>query len=90
MTKERFEELIRTNGLVEYACYVGNYYGTPREYVDRQRTLGKDVLLEIEIQGALKIRETYPEAILIFIAPPDAEDGVARTIFERVLGEETP
>ncbi|MBQ7536132.1 MAG: guanylate kinase [Stomatobaculum sp.] len=78
VTKERFEELIRTNGLVEYACYVGNYYGTPREYVDRQRTLGKDVLLEIEIQGALKIRETYPEAILIFIAPPDADTLAAR------------
>ena len=52
VTKERFEELISSDGLIEYASYVGNYYGTPREYVERQRTLGKDVLLEIEIQGA--------------------------------------
>ena len=78
VTKERFEELINSDGLIEYACYVGNYYGTPREYVERQRNLGKDVLLEIEIQGARKVKEAFPEAVLIFIAPPDAETLASR------------
>ena len=87
VTKERFEELISSDGLIEYACYVGNYYGTPREYVERQRELGKDVLLEIEIQGARKVKEAFPEAVLIFIAPPDAE-----TLASRLSGRgtETP
>ena len=60
VTKERFEELIGSDGFIEYACYVGNYYGTPREYVEHQRELGKDVLLEIEIQGARKVKEAFP------------------------------
>ena len=87
VTKEQFEELIRSDGLIEYACYVGNYYGTPREYVERQRDLGKDVLLEIEIQGARKVKEAFPEAVLIFIAPPDAQ-----TLASRLSGRgtETP
>ena len=87
VTKERFEELIGSDGFIEYACYVGNYYGTPREYVEHQRELGKDVLLEIEIQGARKVKEAFPEAVLIFIAPPDAG-----TLAERLSGRgtETP
>ena len=87
VTKERFEELISSDGLIEYACYVGNYYGTPRDYVEHQRDLGKDVLLEIEIQGARKVKEAFPEAVLIFIAPPDAE-----TLASRLSGRgtETP
>ena len=78
VTKERFEEMIRDNGFIEYASYVGNYYGTPKAYVEQERKAGKDVLLEIEIQGALKIREQFPDAVLIFIAPPDAETLSAR------------
>ena len=76
-----------TDYFFEYACYVGNYYGTPREYVEHQRNLGKDVLLEIEIQGARKVKEAFPEAVLIFIAPPDAE-----TLASRLSGRgtETP
>ena len=73
VTKEHFEELIRTDGLIEYAAYVGNYYGTPRRYVEEKRAEGRDILLEIEIQGAMKIRAMFPDAVLIFVTPPDAE-----------------
>lgn len=73
-TKEEFEEMIRKNALIEYACYVGNYYGTPRAYVEEQLTSGKDVILEIEIQGAMKIREQFPDAVLLFVSPPSAEE----------------
>ena len=66
-TKEQFEEMIKADALVEYACYVGNYYGTPKAFVEEKMAEGKDVLLEIEIQGALKIKEKYPDAVLIFI-----------------------
>ena len=70
VTKEAFEEKIAQDGLVEYACYVGNYYGTPRAYVEEKLGEGKDVILEIEIQGALKIKEKFPDSVLIFVMPP--------------------
>lgn len=73
-TKENFEETIANDGLVEYACYVGNYYGTPKKYVEEQIAAGKDVILEIEMQGALKIKEKFPESILIFMTPPSADE----------------
>ena len=63
-----------TEALIEYAQYVNHYYGTPKEYVLNQMEQGKDVLLEIEIQGALKVKERFPEAILIFVMPPSAEE----------------
>ncbi|MCM1303735.1 MAG: guanylate kinase [Lachnospiraceae bacterium] len=72
--RERFEETIRQNGLIEYAQYCGNYYGTPRAYVEQQMEAGNNVILEIEIQGALKIKEQFPESLLIFITPPDAAE----------------
>ena len=59
VSKEEFEDKIGQDGLIEYACYVGNYYGTPRAYVEKQLSEGKDVILEIEIQGALKIKQKY-------------------------------
>ncbi len=62
-TKEEFEQLIREDGLIEYAQYVENYYGTPRKYVEEQLYAGKDVILEIEIQGAMKIREKFPDTL---------------------------
>lgn len=71
-TKEEFEKLIEDGRLIEYACYCGNYYGTPCDYVEDQMEQGRDVILEIELQGALKVREQYPEAILLFVMPPDA------------------
>ena len=60
--------------LIEYAQYVNNYYGTPRQYVFQQMADGKDVILEIEIQGALKIKERFPEALLLFVMPPSADE----------------
>ena len=72
--KEAFEQTIAEDGLIEYACYCGNYYGTPREYVESCLDKGQDVVLEIEIQGALQIKKKVPEAVLVFITPPSMED----------------
>lgn len=83
-TRKAFEELIANDQLVEYAEYCGNYYGTPREYVESQMEQGRDVILEIELQGALKIKEKFPEALLLFIVPPDAQ-----TLLERLRGRNT-
>lgn len=74
VTPERFEEMIKEEQLIEYARYVNNYYGTPRQYVFQQMADGKDVILEIEIQGALKIKERFPEALLLFVMPPSADE----------------
>lgn len=73
-TREKFEETIVNSGLIEYALYCGNYYGTPRAYVEEQMAAGKNVILEIEIQGALKIKEKFPESLLIFVTPPSADE----------------
>ncbi|MCL2287335.1 MAG: guanylate kinase [Firmicutes bacterium] len=73
-TKEDFEKLRDDNNLLEHATYVDNYYGTPRKYVEEQVALGKVVLLEIEVDGALQVKEKFPEAVLIFIAPPSLEE----------------
>lgn len=74
VSREEFEKQIRENGLVEYASYCGNYYGTPKEYVEKQLNKGKDVILEIEIQGALKVKEQFPTALLLFVMPPSAQE----------------
>ena len=73
-TREDFEKTIAEDGLVEYATYCDNYYGTPRAYVEEQLAMGKNVILEIEIQGALKIKEKFPESLLIFLTPPNAAE----------------
>ncbi len=73
-TKEEFEQMIENDELIEYAKYVDNYYGTPKAYVMEQVQQGKDVLLEIEMQGALKVKEKFPEVSLIFITPPSAKE----------------
>lgn len=73
-TREEFEAMIANNELVEYAQYVENYYGTPWAYVDSQLAAGKDVILEIEIQGALKVKERFPETVLMFMTPPSADE----------------
>ena len=73
-TKEEFEQMIHNDELIEYAKYVENYYGTPKDYVRNQVHQGKDVLLEIEMQGALKVKEKFPEVSLIFVTPPSAEE----------------
>jgi len=74
VNRESFEKMIEEGQLIEYAQYVNNYYGTPRQYVFQQMADGKDVILEIEIQGALKIKEQFPEALLLFVMPPNADE----------------
>ena len=71
---EEFEKMIAENQLIEYARYVGNYYGTPRDFVEEQLELGQDVILEIEVQGAKQVRELIPDALSIFIVPPSLEE----------------
>lgn len=74
LTREEFHSMIENNGLIEWAEYVSNFYGTPREYVEERLAGGEDVILEIEPQGALKVKAQYPEAVLIFIVPPNAKE----------------
>ena len=79
-TKEEFEELIKQDALYEYAQYVSNYYGTPKAYVQQQLDAGKDVILEIEVQGALNVKAKNPEALLLFVTPPSAAELKRRLI----------
>ena len=74
ISKEEFRQRIAADGLLEYAEYCGNYYGTPRAEVDAMREEGKNVILEIEVQGGLQIREKCPDAVLIFTIPPSIEE----------------
>ncbi len=73
-TKEEFEHMIKKGELIEWAEYVGNYYGTPKQAVEQQLAEGKDVLLEIEMQGGMLVKEQFPEAALIFITPPSYQE----------------
>ncbi|HIZ53703.1 guanylate kinase [Enterococcus eurekensis] len=70
-TREEFEELIAAGEMLEYAEYVGNYYGTPLSYVQKTLDEGKDVFLEIEVQGAQQVKEKVPDGVFIFLTPPD-------------------
>ena len=81
---EEFEKMIAQDELIEYARYVNNYYGTPRAYVEEQLSKGKDVILEIEIQGALKVKEKFPETLLLFVTPPSAQ-----VLKDRLVGRGT-
>ncbi|SET84429.1 guanylate kinase [Salinibacillus kushneri] len=72
--KEEVEKMIEQNKLLEWAEYVGNYYGTPREYVEETLDSGKDVFLEIEVQGALQVKDNFPEGVFIFLFPPSLEE----------------
>lgn len=84
LTRDEFESMIEANRLFEWAEYVGNYYGTPKSYVEEQLELGNHVILEIEIQGALKMKEQCPEALLLFVTPPSA-----KVLEERLTGRGT-
>ena len=72
-TKEEFLTMIEHDELLEHAQYVENYYGTPKAYVEEQLEANKNVILEIEIQGALKIKEQFPQTLLLFVTPPSAQ-----------------
>ena len=80
ISTEEFEKKIAKDELIEYAKYVDNYYGTPRDYVEQQLDAGKDVILEIEIQGALKVKKKFPDTLLLFVTPPTAPELKARLI----------
>jgi guanylate kinase len=73
-SREEFEEMIKQDQLLEYAEFVGNYYGTPVEYVRQTLDAGKDVFLEIEVQGASQVRRKFPEGLFIFLAPPSLSE----------------
>jgi guanylate kinase len=87
LSKEDFEERISKNDFLEYAEVYGNYYGTPKSSVLQAINNGNDVILEIDIQGALKVKESYPEGVFIFILPPSMEE-LKQRIINR--GSETP
>lgn len=72
-TADEFRNLIDYNGFIEWAQYVDNYYGTPRKFVEQEMAAGRDVILEIETQGAMNVKRQYPDALLIFITATDAE-----------------
>ena len=83
-SREEFEELIRNGQMLEYAEYVGNYYGTPLAYVNETLDKGIDVFLEIEVQGALQVKKKVPDAVFIFLTPPDLNE-----LEERLVGRGT-
>ena len=87
VTKENFRGMIEAGELYEFAEYTNNYYGTPRQYVDERMAEGKDVILEIEVQGAEKIKKQFPDTVLIFVTPPTAKELKNRLIGR---GSETP
>ncbi len=74
ITKEEFSDMINQGMMLEYAKYSGNYYGTPKRQVEKMLDEGKNVILEIEAQGALKVKEKMPEAVMIFIVPPSIKE----------------
>ena len=71
VSKEEFENNIQTGQMLEYAKYVDNYYGTPLKYIDETLDAGKDVFLEIEVNGAMQVRSKRPDGVFIFLTPPD-------------------
>ena len=81
-TREEFEKMRDRKELLEWAEFCGNYYGTPRKYVEEQLESGRDVLLEIDIQGALQIKKRFPEGVFVFIVPPSLDELSAR-IYKR-------
>lgn len=74
LTKEEFERQIARGDMLEYAQYCGNYYGTPRSAVEERRAMGYDVVLEIDVQGAMKVRRSCPDATLVFLLPPSSAE----------------
>ena len=75
-TVPEFMSLIDYNGLIEWAQYVDNYYGTPRKFVEDEIAAGKNVILEIEVQGAVQVKEKWPDTVLIFVVPPSIDDAL--------------
>lgn len=74
VSTERFEEAIKNGELIEHARYCDNYYGTPKKYVQDKLSEGKNVILEIEVQGAMQIKEQFPDTLLLFVTPPSVDE----------------
>lgn len=83
-SKEQFLKMIDNDQFLEHACYVDNYYGTPREFVEQTIAEGKDIILEIEVQGALKVKEKFPDGIFVFLLPPSID-----VLKDRIVGRGT-
>lgn len=83
-SKEEFEKMIEEKALLEYACFCDNYYGTPKAFIEEQVANGQDVILEIEVQGAMQVKSVYPEAIFVFVMPPTLAE-----LRERLVGRGT-
>lgn len=83
-SREEFQQMIAEDQLLEWAEYVNNYYGTPREYVESQIEQGNDVILEIEVQGAMQVKEKFPHGVFIFLSPPSMEE-----LKNRIVGRGT-
>ncbi len=74
ISEQQFKDKIAADGFIEWACFCGNYYGTPRDKVEEMLESGRDVILEIEVQGAMKVRSEYPEAVFLFVVPPSMQE----------------
>jgi len=83
-SREQFQDMIIRDALLEHAEYVGNYYGTPRDFVERTLASGKDIILEIEVQGALKVKDKFPEGVFVFLMPPSLD-----VLKQRITGRGT-
>lgn len=83
-SREQFQDMIVRDALLEHAEYVGNYYGTPRDFVERTLASGKDIILEIEVQGALKVKDKFPEGVFVFLMPPSLD-----VLKQRITGRGT-
>ncbi|MBH0333396.1 MULTISPECIES: guanylate kinase [Brevibacillus] len=83
-SQEEFKQMIEEDALLEWAEYVGNYYGTPRQFVDDMLNEGRDVILEIEVQGALQVKKSFPQGTFLFLAPPDLNE-----LENRIVGRGT-
>ena len=83
VSREEFEQMIAEDRLLEHAVYNGNYYGTPKDYVLREIGAGRNVILEIEVQGGLQIRDKFPDSLLLYVVPPSAKE-----LYDRLIGRE--
>ena len=89
LSREEFESTAQNGGMLEYASYNGNYYGTPKAPVEQKRAQGIDVILEIEVQGALQVKKACPDALMIFVAPPGFDELQSRLTGRHTEDEET-
>lgn len=87
-TRDQFETMIAGDELLEYAEYCGNYYGTPADFVEKTLQTGRDIILEIEVQGALKVKKKFPEGVFIFLLPPSLEELQSRIVTRGTETEE--